>query len=338
MKLRSLPVLFLLSSASFLCIGCGSGEDEQSRAGTSTTSNASTADTSITTDSGVDDAPQSGGYDAVRPAPSFEVEGFNLADHRGEVVILNFWATWNEASVDGMSALSAMHDDLGGDGVTIVGIMQDEGGAATLEAWETENEASYSLYADPNSITSRSFGEMEFLPVTIIVDRDGIIREQHTGILSEDELLDLLGPILIEADEPLLDAPPPSQSDTVAVMPLRPEDVESMIADGAMLVDVRTHEERDTSGVIPVAEHRPLLTLAADDLPANYAVPVIFFGGDNGSVMQAANQALEWGYAHVYSIEGGITAWRNAGLPVELPDSTLEVPPLPMQAQQTAIG
>lgn len=272
-----------------------------------------------------------------QPAPDFSVDGFDLANHAGDIVVLNFWATWNEASVEGMGALTDIHEELGSEGVTIAGIMLDEGGQPTLDEWQAEHTASYPLFADPDHQASSVFGSMEFLPATVIVDREGMIREQHTGKLTQDELLDLLGPILIESDEPF-DDDAIMESDSLAVQTLLPEDVPNMIADGAMLVDIRTDEERDSLGLIPVAEHRPLPRLGAEDLPANYAMPVIFIGEDEDAVARAAENALDWGYASVYLVQGGTSAWQAAGLPLEAPRPIPEDEPLPMQAVQTVIG
>ena len=276
------------------------------------------------------------------PAHDFSLQGvvgeFTLSAHRGEVVVLNFWATWNDLSVEGMDVLNAIHGEMGGDGIAIVGIAQDEGGLDVIMDWAGEHTVDYPLLADPTQAVAGQFGDMELLPATVIIDREGLVREQHTGILTHDELLDLLGPILIEEDEPLSEFPELLEGE--GALMLLPTEAHFLVTEGAMLVDVRSRSEIEATGTALYAEHRPLSALAPQDLPANFAVPIIFLGDadtDVDVVDRAAQQALDWGYASVYVVEGGLTAWRAAGLPVG-PLAPIPVDEEPLVRARSAIG
>lgn len=273
------------------------------------------------------------------PAHDFSLPGlvgeFTLSDHQGEVVVLNFWATWNELSVEGMDALNKVHTELGADGIAVVGIAQDEGGLDVIMDWAIEHTVAYPLVADASQVVAGQFGEIELLPTTVIIDREGLIREQHTGILTHDELLDLLGPILIEEDEPLSSLPEAKEGEWP--LSLSPIDVHLLVREGAMLVDVCSLGEIEVTGTALYSEHRPLHALAPQDLPANFAVPIIFLGdADDDTVDQAAAQALDWGYASVYVVEGGLTAWRAASLPVG-PLAPIPVDEQPLARARTVI-
>jgi len=209
--------------------------------------------------------------------------------------------------------------------------------------WAAEHTVAYPLVADASQEVAGQFGEIELLPTTVIIDRKGLIREQHTGILTHDELLDLLGPILIEENEPLSVLPEAQEGE--GPLPLSPIDVHVLVGEGAMFVDIRSLGEIETTGTALYAEHLPLQALAPQDLPANFAVAIIFLGdADDDAVDQAAAQALDWGYASVYVVEGGLTAWQAAGLPVgPLPDRSGQAAPIPVDEQplvraRTVIG
>ncbi|MCH8031101.1 MAG: TlpA family protein disulfide reductase, partial [Bacteroidetes bacterium] len=102
------------------------------------------------------------------PAHDFSLPGlvgeFTLSDHQGEVVVLNFWATWNELSVEGMDALNKVHTELGADGIAVVGIAQDEGGLDVIMDWAIEHTVAYPLVADASQVVAGQFGEIELLP------------------------------------------------------------------------------------------------------------------------------------------------------------------------------
>lgn len=268
------------------------------------------------------------------PAPDFALPGldraFALADHRGHVVVLNFWATWNDPSLEGMDALDGLHDTLADDGVVVVGIAEDEDALSTLRAWVAEHAApSYPLVADTAGTVARAYGGVALLPTTVVVDREGQLRARHTGILSEDELLDLLGPVLIEDDEPLMATP---ASEPGVVRPLSASDADALVRDGAVLVDVRERAARQAAGALPHALHRPAVLLAAEDLPANFSIPLIFASDGDTVASEAAEQALAWGYVTVYFLEGGVAAWRASGLPLD----SVPVEPAPPAHQESA--
>ena len=339
-RLGSLPLLAILAAlVATGCVGCGGDATTDSEEASLPEEDgapgiAAESPDSLTTILPTDELAE------ATPAHDFSLPGvvgeFTLSDHQGEVVVLNFWATWNELSVEGMDALNEVHMELGADGIAVVGIAQDEGGLDVIVDWAGEHTVDYPLVADASQAVAGQFGQIELLPTTVIIDREGLIREQHTGILTHDELLDLLGPILIEEDEPLSALPEVQGGE--GRLSLSPIDVHVLVGEGAMLVDVRSRSEVEATGTALHAEHLPLHALAPQDLPANFAIPIIFLGdAEDDTVDHAAEQALDWGYASVYVVEGGLTAWQAAGLPVR------SLAPIPVDEQplvhaRTVIG
>lgn len=149
--------------------------------------------------------------EAPVPAPGFTLPGidgdFSLGAQRGRIVVLNFWATWNELSIEGLDALAQVQDELRGEGIIVAGLAQDEEGLDALATWTETHESAFALIADTARHVAAQYGDITLLPTTVIVDRGGLVRAHHTGILTYDELLDLLGPVLIEDDEPLSTGP-----------------------------------------------------------------------------------------------------------------------------------
>ncbi len=83
---------------------------------------------------------------------------------------------------------------------------------------------------------------------------------------------------------------------------------------GFKLIDVRTETEV-ANGKIASCVHIPLhlLPLRLNELDKNAAT--VFYCQMGGRSAQAAFFAASNGFANVYNVQGGITAWRNAGLP-----------------------
>lgn len=101
---------------------------------------------------------------------------------------------------------------------------------------------------------------------------------------------------------------------------ISPSVAAALVENGALLVDIREHAERQ-AGVIPNAAHAPLSALANWDIPAAPGQPLIFHcksGGRTG--LNAAALAGKASGRETYLLEGGIDAWRSHGLPVAQPE------------------
>lgn len=96
---------------------------------------------------------------------------------------------------------------------------------------------------------------------------------------------------------------------------LSPEQAQGLIQEGASLVDVRNPDEHE-AGHIDGDELIPFDQLKdeAGRLPKDAAVVLYCRGGDRSS---AAVQALRASGFDAYSIDGGILAWQEQGLPVD---------------------
>jgi MFS family permease len=104
-----------------------------------------------------------------------------------------------------------------------------------------------------------------------------------------------------------------------------PEQAQEAQAAGAVLVDLRSHDERRRSGIIPCSVHVPRSVLEwRVDPESGYANPhlggldtqLILFCADGFSSSLAAASLRQLGCRHATDIIGGFTAWRDTGLPL----------------------
>ena len=97
----------------------------------------------------------------------------SLADFRGKVVLLNFWATWCGPCVQEMPSLDRLQAKLGSDRFTVVAISVDRQGLADVMPFLAKTAVhSLTTYLDPSGASMRAFG-VRGLPTTFVIDRDG---------------------------------------------------------------------------------------------------------------------------------------------------------------------
>ena len=98
-----------------------------------------------------------------------------LADFAGQIVLLNFWATWCAPCVREMPSLDRLQAKLGADGLAIVAVSLDRGGVGVVEPFaEQLGLKDLGLYLDPKSIMAKALG-ITGLPTTFVIDRDSRI-------------------------------------------------------------------------------------------------------------------------------------------------------------------
>lgn len=140
------------------------------------------------------------GYEAV----TLDGATWSLDAQRGEVVLLNLWATWCLPCRDEMPALEALHRAWSGRGLRVVGVSVDPDGARPEVARVAEQLGiSYPVLLDPGDIASRRF-DLSMLPTTLLFDRSGAIVWRRDGVILEGD------PGLARAIEESLGGGPPA--------------------------------------------------------------------------------------------------------------------------------
>ncbi len=128
---------------------------------------------------------------ARKPIPEFALPAtsggeWKFSENRGKVMLVNFWATWCPPCRRETPELVRIHHKYAGRGFSVVGISLDENPASVVPHFVEQFKMNYPvLYPTPD------FGmaaEVESLPTTLLVDRQGRIARTYLGAVSEDML------------------------------------------------------------------------------------------------------------------------------------------------------
>ena len=123
------------------------------------------------------------------PDDAFTTSGgqeMTLADFRGHVVVLNFWATWCAPCVEEMPSLDRLQARLGSEGLTVVALSGDRGGMTAVEPFFERLELTHlEIFLDPKNLLSRRLG-IRALPTTLVIDRQGRIVAGLQGATAWD--------------------------------------------------------------------------------------------------------------------------------------------------------
>jgi DsbE subfamily thiol:disulfide oxidoreductase len=119
-----------------------------------------------------------------RPAPDFTLkdrEGrvHTLADFKGHVVLVDFWASWCAPCKQSFPALNSLHQEFHDVGLEVVAINVDEDAKSAHEFLAGKSPVMTVLF-DPRGKSPEAF-KVEGMPSSFLIDRDGHIRFRHQG-------------------------------------------------------------------------------------------------------------------------------------------------------------
>jgi thiol-disulfide isomerase/thioredoxin len=128
--------------------------------------------------------------DAAGPAPEFTLGSLNgakaaLSQYKGQVVMINFWATWCGPCQQEMPLLDQMYKKYKGAGFTLLGVNVDKD-APPVKDLLTKKPVSFPVLLDPENKVSKIY-RVNAMPSTVIVDRKGNVRYVHKGYKAGDE-------------------------------------------------------------------------------------------------------------------------------------------------------
>lgn len=121
----------------------------------------------------------------------------SLADHRGEVVVLNFWASWCLACRDEHAPLSEIASLYRDRGVAFYGILYNDRPEPARKWIREMGGQSYPTLLDPGTRTAIDYG-LYGVPETFFIDREGRVAYKHIGPVTRSLLIQKLDEILAE--------------------------------------------------------------------------------------------------------------------------------------------
>ncbi|HUQ33848.1 MAG TPA: TlpA disulfide reductase family protein [Pyrinomonadaceae bacterium] len=119
----------------------------------------------------------------------------NLSAYRGKVVLLNFWATWCPPCRAEMPDLIKMQRDYRGRGLQVIGVTYPPEEIGKVRQFIRKLKVNYPIALGTKE-TKALFSQSETLPLTIVIDREGNIRERIEGILLPEEFEQKIKPLL----------------------------------------------------------------------------------------------------------------------------------------------
>ena len=124
------------------------------------------------------------------PAPDFTLKSdsgknLKLSEHRGEVVLINFWASWCGPCRQEMPLLSELHDKYKSLGFTVLGVNVEQDSSDAKKLLK-DMPGSVPVLFDNNSTVSKQY-DVVAMPSTVLVDRNGKMRYLHKGYKPGEE-------------------------------------------------------------------------------------------------------------------------------------------------------
>lgn len=135
-----------------------------------------------------------------KAAPEFELKDatgkvVHLADYKGKVVLLDFWATWCgpcKIEIPWFTDFQRQYKDRG---FEVIGIAMDQDGWKVVAPFAEQRKINYRLVIGDDR-TGDQYGGIEALPTTFVIDREGRIASVHVGLSPKKDFQDAIESLL----------------------------------------------------------------------------------------------------------------------------------------------
>jgi peroxiredoxin len=138
-------------------------------------------------------------------APNFTLKDadgkvVHLADYKGKVVLLDFWATWCSPCKVEIPWFMDMQRKSKDRGLEVLGVAMDDEGWEVVKPFVAKMGVNYRILAG-NDATAQAYGGVDALPTTFLIDRTGKIAAVHVGLASKKDFEDGIEQLLKDAPE-----------------------------------------------------------------------------------------------------------------------------------------
>jgi peroxiredoxin len=132
---------------------------------------------------------------ATKPlAPDFTLRDlsgakYNLSQHQGEIIILNFWATWCGPCTIELPYLNDIDKNYANRGVNVVTVSIDAARRTSLvRAYIKSHQYGFTALHDRDTVVISQYNPSKAIPYTVIINREGRIVYTHVGYSAGDEI------------------------------------------------------------------------------------------------------------------------------------------------------
>ncbi len=171
------PLPVLLGGLALMLAACASPETSSDSAAQAAGSLPTTQTMSTT---GLGEAPDF-------TLPTLTGDSLGLSTLRGQIVVVNFWATWCAPCIEEIPELIALHDELNPHGLTVLGVAIDEEGEVLVRPYAERLGITYPVLLDDGAV-SEAFGGVWALPTTYVIDPEGQIMQRVIGLFPVREM------------------------------------------------------------------------------------------------------------------------------------------------------
>jgi peroxiredoxin len=135
-----------------------------------------------------------------KKAPNFSLKDangatVNLADYKGKVVLVNFWATWCGPCEVEIPWFVEFEQNYKNRDFAVLGVSMDDDGWKSVRPYIASHKINYRIVVG-SEVVAQQFGDIDSLPTSFIIDRDGRIAANHVGLVDkrdyQNEILKLL--------------------------------------------------------------------------------------------------------------------------------------------------
>lgn len=116
---------------------------------------------------------------ALIPRDTNAPNRFVLSEHRGRVVLLNFWATWCKPCEDEMPSMQRLYQTLGTEEFELVAVSVDVS-PEDVVAFRDRMGIGFPIALDPAQEVSKRYQTTGY-PESLLIDRDGVVVERYVG-------------------------------------------------------------------------------------------------------------------------------------------------------------
>lgn len=126
-----------------------------------------------------------------KPAPHFALKDatgatVDISSYKGKVVVVNFWATWCgpcKVEIPWFIEFQQKYKDRD---FAVLGISMDDDGWKSVRPYITDHKLNYQVMIG-NQVLADQYGDIESLPTTFILDRQGRIAAMHVGLVDKSD-------------------------------------------------------------------------------------------------------------------------------------------------------